>query len=132
MYRSFKNFELENFNCDLVNAPFHVGSIFDDANDQYWYFNSLYSTILNEHAPIKSKKVRPSQPVFMNSKLRKAVYKKSALRRKFQRFPSKLNWETYRKQRNFTTKIRKESIKDYFQERCTSLKDKDCKTFHFK
>ena len=61
----------------------------------------------------------------MNNRLRKAVYKKAALRNKFRRFPNNANWEAYRKQRNLTTKIRKDSIKNYFFERCTSAKDRD-------
>ena len=85
--------------------------------------SKLYRTILNEHAPVKSKKIQPNQPIFMNNRLRKAVYKKTALRNKFRRFPNNANWEAYRKQRNLTTKIRKDSIKNYFFERCTSAKD---------
>ena len=52
-YRCYKNFEHENFINDLNQAPFHVAEIFEDPNDQYGYFNDLYKTILNEHAPVK-------------------------------------------------------------------------------
>jgi hypothetical protein len=38
---------------------------------------------------------------------------------KFQNVNSRKNWEAYRKQRNYVAKLKKQSINNYFIERCT-------------
>ena len=123
-YRSFKSFDEEKFNQDLESAPFHVGSVFDDVDDKLWYFHKLYSSIVDDHAPLKSKKIRPTQPAFMNSRLRKNVNRKAQLRNRYNKHPTKRNWEQYRIQRNRTTMIRKQSIKNYLVEKCSGKHDK--------
>ena len=35
--------------------PHHVGGIFDDVDDSYWFFNSLTMQIVDDHAPVKTK-----------------------------------------------------------------------------
>ena len=123
-YRCYTNFEADNFNFDLQSAPFQLTEIFSDPDDCHWYFEKLFTDILDKHAPIKTKKVRAKQPPYMNSDLRKAALEKARLRRKYNRYPTKDNWESYRKQRNKTTDIRKKSIKNYFMERCVGWTQK--------
>ena len=55
---------------------------------------------------------------YMNSELRKAVYRKQMFRSKFEKNRSDKNWEKFRKQRNLVTKLKRKSIKSYFLERC--------------
>ena len=63
---------------------------------------------------------------YMNSKLRKAVYKKRQLHNVFKTQRSSKSWEQYRKQRNIVTKIKRKSIRNYFLERCVGgPKNKD-------
>jgi hypothetical protein len=50
--------------------------------------------------------------------LRSAVYKKRMTHNKFLKDKSNKNWEAYRKQRNLVTKLKKQSIRTYFYERC--------------
>jgi lipopolysaccharide/colanic/teichoic acid biosynthesis glycosyltransferase len=60
-----------------------------------------------------------SQPApFMNKTLRSAVYKKRMTHNKFLKDKGNKNWEAYRKQRNLVTKLKKQSIRTYFYERC--------------
>ena len=67
---------------------------------------------------MKKRKDTPKPAPFMNRELRKAVYKKRTLHNKFLKSKTDQNWEEYRKQRNYVTKIKKTSIKNYFYERC--------------
>ena len=45
--------------------------------------------------------------------------RKKMLHNKFKKFKNNSNWENYRKQRNYVTKLRKQSIHLYFFERCS-------------
>ncbi len=63
---SYKQFDADMYRQDLQYAPFHVAEIFSDVDDQYWFCESLVTDITNEHAPVKSWKVRPRKPPFLN------------------------------------------------------------------
>ena len=47
-----------------------------------------------------------------------SIYKKKMVYNKFQKFSSSKNWELYRRQHNYVTKIKNKSINQYFIERC--------------
>ena len=55
----------------------------------------------------------------MNQELRRAVYSKQMLHSQFTKCQSNKNWEKFRKQRNFVTKLKRKSMKTYFLERCS-------------
>lgn len=73
----------------------------------------LYEEILNIHAPIKRTHMRNSHPPWTNPtiqceiKLRNCLYKK---------YPRQCNdtWLDYKAQRNKVTKLKRESLKDYY------------------
>ena len=52
----------------------------------------------------------------MNSRLRQAIHRKNMLRNAYKK--GKVKWDDYRKQRNLTTAINKQSKSTYFRERC--------------
>ncbi len=56
---------------DLEIAPFHVEEIFNDVEDQYFFFSTMYSNITN--VPLKTRNVKPNPPPFMNSTYKKAI-----------------------------------------------------------
>ena len=53
-----KNFREEDFRPDIDNVPFHVASVFDDIDDIYWAQNQMFLSVLNEHAPQKTKWIK--------------------------------------------------------------------------
>ena len=100
-------------------ARFEVAYVFDDVNDIYRAHEVLLTDLLNEHPPMKEKRVKSQQSPFINSNLRKAAYKKAMLFNKFNKWKTPANWKAYRKQLNLTTKLKRLSIRTYFDERCT-------------
>ena len=44
-YRSYKNFDDDQFKFDLSVAPFHVADIFDDIEDTAWFTSKLLNDI---------------------------------------------------------------------------------------
>ena len=98
--------------------PFHVSYVFDDINDIYWAPECLLKDALDEHAPVREKTVRMKQCPFMNVRLRKAAFKKAQLFNKLNKWRTPPNWERYRKQRNLTSKLKRQSVRSYFYDRC--------------
>ena len=106
------------FNADVERIPFHMSYVFDDPDDVYWAHEYLLKEIIDEHVPVKERRCRPNKPPFMNSDLRKAIYTKRMLRNKYIKCRSPRNWDNYRKQRNLVTKLKRQSLRCYFFERC--------------
>ena len=117
-FRSYKNLDEHDFNKALNDAPFHVGMIFDDIDDNYWFYEKLFLDTLQEHAPVKQKRPRKEPPPYMNSNYRKLIYKTRQAHNKYMKNKSKENWEQFGCLRNLKTKVKRESIQTYFSERC--------------
>ena len=113
MYRSFKDFNHEIFLNDLQSVNFEN----HDVNRAYSKFETSFIEIIDKHIPIKKRKPVAYPVPYMNQNLRNAIYKKKMYHHKFLKQKTDKNWETYRKQRNFVTKLEKTSIKTYFFER---------------
>ena len=85
----------------------------------YSSLQSVIKDVMDEHAPLKSMKVRAKETPFMNQALRRAVREKSRLHNRYKKQPTKPNWEIYRQQRNLTTSVRRPAIKQYFVSKCS-------------
>ena len=66
-YRTFKNFDETSFKHDIEMAPYHVGDIFDDFDDTYWFNHTLVKYIMDNNAPLKHKQTVKRPVPFMNS-----------------------------------------------------------------
>ena len=97
---------------------FHISYVFDDPDDVYWAHEYLFKEVIDEHVPMKERRSKTNKPPFMNCELRRAVYAKRMLRNKYRKCRSPGNWENYRKQRNLVTKLKRQSLRVYFFERC--------------
>ena len=53
-YRSFKNFEENRFLNDLSMVPWEIIECFDTIDDMVSVWTSLFTEVLNKHAPIKN------------------------------------------------------------------------------
>ena len=116
-YRSYKKFSDEMFESDVETAPFHVAEIFDDIEDMAWFTSQLLNDVINDHAPIKTKVIKCNSVPYMNSQLRKTMYKRNMIRNKFRKY-GKCHWEENRRMRNQLVSIRKKSIATYFSQNC--------------
>ncbi len=127
-YRSFKCLNVKEYIHGFGVAPFHVGEVFNDVDDQYFFFNTMYSNTTNEHVPLKTRNVKPNLPPFMNSAYSKAIMNKARLQHRKDRLPNNTNWENFRIQRNLTTKLK--SARIYFHETCGDDGRSDSRTFY--
>ena len=119
-YRSYKQLNEEKFLQDLEQA--NLTTLIeneDNVNEAYNTFHTKLMGIVDNHMPMKKTKTVHKPAPFMNQQLRKAIYKKQMLHNKYLHLRSKKNWETYRQQRNFVNKLRRQFIRNYFVERCT-------------
>lgn len=60
-YRDTKHFNSELFAKAISLVPWQSSFVFEDVNDQYAHFCSLFNEIIDEHAPLKTTKIKPKQ-----------------------------------------------------------------------
>ena len=76
-YRSYKHFREDLFLHDFGMMPFHKCSEIDDKEKAY---EDIFLTVVNRHAPLKTKTIRGTQAPFMNKELSSASMHRSKLR----------------------------------------------------
>ena len=80
-YRDYKYFYPEAFINDIKDANLGaIVSLSDDPNSVYSDFCARFKSILDLHAPLKSKTLRENQAPFMSKDLSKAVMTRSRLK----------------------------------------------------
>ena len=120
-YRSMKNFQEDAFRAACDNIPFHVSNVFEDIDDIYWAHSQVFLSVLNEHAPLKTKWIKKEQVPYMNSELRKAIHQRNMWRNKhFKNKRDKLARQNYVKLRSNVVKLKKRSIQTYFDRKCNT------------
>ena len=117
-YRNYKHLDEEKYVNDVNNIPLSICDVFDDFDDKMWCFQALLQDVIDENVPIKQRTIKKPSVLYMNSKLRKSIHRKSMLYHKYQK--GKVSWDTYRKQRNYTTSLNKRSKENYFHKRCNN------------
>ena len=127
-YRCIKNFDRDTFNQELSSNLSNSFTL-SNTNDSYKLLLEIVSTTIDKHAPLKSKKIRGNQSRFMNKDLSKAIMKRSRLKSKYNKNPTPLNRQTFKKQRNLCVALKNKSIKKDFDTATTNLKH-DSKAFY--
>ena len=69
-YRDMKHFCANRFRCDLHKVPWMVCEVFDDVDDQYHTWYTLFMEVANHHAPLKIRKCRKRMVPWMTSEIR--------------------------------------------------------------
>ena len=118
-YRRYKNFNREQFLCDLASAPFHAAQVFDTVDDAYWFSESLLLDVVNKHAPLKKRVIKQRQIPYMNSTLRKQNNVRDRFKRIWLKNKSMKKREAYVRHRNLSTKLGKQTLNKYLQNKCT-------------
>ena len=117
-YTSFKNCNKRNYTSSIENSQITKCKNVENTNHAWKLFSDCLKELKEDHAPLKTKKVRPDQPPFMNTRLRKEIWKRKQMYKKFLKNKSNNTWTDYTKQRNFCVKLRRSSMKNYLKTKC--------------
>ena len=109
LYRDYKTFDENNFNNDLKSKLDTINNL------DYITFEDIFISVLNTHAPIKTKILRASNHKFMTKALRKAIMTRSRLKSIYLKNQNTTNWNNCKSQRNFCTNLLRKTRRDYFR-----------------
>ena len=100
VYRDYKNFDRLTFKRELEEK-------LNQQINEYKHFEQIFLEVLNTHAPRKRNLLRASHVPYMAKALRKAIMKRSELESKYVKNKTNENLKSYKKQRNFCSKLYK-------------------------
>ena len=92
-------------------------NVFDDIDDKIHAFESLFHTIIDQHAPLKQAHVRGGQEPYLTDEWRKAIRHRNHLWKVFARNGTDANYSLYKLHRNKCTSLRRKAIISYFRKK---------------
>ena len=92
-YRSMKNFDHANFLSDLKNAPWQSAYSYDNADDVWGHWSTLYKDILDQDVPIKRKWVRGDQLPWITPQILREISLRNRLFKRHKKNPSPFTWK---------------------------------------
>lgn len=83
IFRRLKSFDL--FLADLHSVSFNVMDVFENVDDKLFAFETLFTEVLDDHAPLKQYHVRGNQVSYMTEEWRKAIRYRNRLWKSLQK-----------------------------------------------
>jgi len=120
-FRNYKNCDMEVYTNKLATAPWHVGDLFDDVDDQEYYWKTLMKDIVDECFPLKKMGVRYEDVPYMTTSWKNTIRAKRRAAAKYCKDKSAHNWELKQRCRNEATRQRRIAIKQYWKKKANEL-----------
>ena len=117
-YRSYNTIDVENFKSDILTSPLYTNPA-SNASDLADQFSSTLKSILDIHAPIRSKTVvqRPHTP-WINPEILQAKRERSRLERCWRRWKSPFDRMKFRAQCNSVRSLISKAKSSFFVQSC--------------
>jgi len=100
----------------MLVTPWWVTSLFDDVDDCYWAWQSMYNQIITNHVKERKVKVRTESNPWMTSEIRKQMNHRYKLLVSAQKTKKgSQEWTLYKKARNKCTALLRKTKSDYWK-----------------
>ena len=99
-YRQFKHFESVNFRADILSQPWDFLKGLFDPNEMWIKWKALFLKVCDVHAPLKSKRLRPSKSSWITTGLKKRMNYQDHLKKKAVKSNNLIDWNHYRTLKN--------------------------------
>ena len=114
--KTFYSHRYKKFNLDLEQFQMELKEKLDGISiNSFDIFLEEFGTRLNKFAPLKEKKIRFNNGIYMTKSLKKAIKLRFQLKRKFNKNKSEENSKTHKQQKNYCVKLLRETKIEYFQ-----------------
>lgn len=121
--RKFKHFDGENFRNDLRKENWNSLKDFKSIDEMWDKWKTVFESVANKHAPIRTKRFRNKRQPWFNSTVRDAIIKRDILKREFNTNRSDDSWQKYKQARNFSNNTIKQAKRNYYNAKlCESNK----------
>ena len=94
--------------------PWCILDVFDHPNDKVEVFNTLLLNVLNQHAPLKTVRIKKKPATWITTSIRKEMDVCNKLLIVFKKNRLTESWEAFKIQRNRVTSLQRKAKKQYF------------------
>ena len=113
-YRNYSKCSPEAFLHEL-DQEHNKGIICNSQDKQHDLFSDIFRTILDHHAPLKTKSIRGNQAKFMTKELSKSIMNKSRFKNRYLKWPSRENFLAYKKAKSLCNSLNRKAKNTYFE-----------------
>ena len=99
--------------AQLIGYFSNLPTIFPEINDHLGALDNAFSSILNNHAPIKEIRIRNRSTTFVNDEIKQVMKKRDYLHRIFRQTRRIDDWSLFKNTSNATKSMLKEAEKSY-------------------
>ena len=95
-FRTTKNLDVNSFVKDLEEIPWDSAYAYDNIDDIWHHWVTLFNQILDKHVPLVQRKIANRQIPWITAQIRKEIRKRNQLHKKFRRNTTNMNWIKYK------------------------------------
>ena len=99
-YRSFKNFNRDQFRSDIASQNWNVLGTFQDPNDMWREWKIKFLNVVDTHALLRTKRVRSKRSPWITSELKKHMHERDIMKLKAIRSKNPQDWGEFKRLRN--------------------------------
>ena len=115
-FRNFKSYSSDNFQSDLQSVSWDDVNTSLTVDDAYKSFITTLKKVSDRHAPLTTRRVRAATLPWLTSDIRDMMRTRDYHHKRAQKTKDPLDWSVYRDLRNKTTKLIRDSKRDYYSD----------------
>ena len=112
--RDFKQFKEANFLYDLNELNFDEASHCENPNEMWYNWANKLTLVINKHAPFKKKRLGKKKSPWITPEVVSKMRQRDSLKKKFDITKDEHIWNQYKKARNETNNLIKQSKRNHF------------------
>ena len=120
--RSFKNYTADQFSSDITQVPWETVELMDSVYDRVNAFNDLFLTCLDNHAPIKTLKLKPKSNPSITAEIKKRIRTRNKLHKRARKGGSHEDWKVFADLRREIKQSIRQAERDYFTQQVITNK----------
>lgn len=124
--RSFRLYDSIAFLKDLYGVPWSILSVFDDAEDKLYAFSTLFNEILDNHAPVRTIKVRGRRNPCITEDIRELMKLRDSWRREARKNNDEEAWAMYKNLRNRVKSEIRSAEREFVNEQIQNKNNSNC------
>ena len=114
--RQFKHFEISKFRHDLSCLNWHECLESGDIDEVWHFWKSLFLSVANVHAPLRTRRVRKNPAPWMTSKIRQAITERDRLKKLARKNSMPSTWTQFKISRNNVNSTIRKAKKKYYHD----------------
>ena len=120
--RQLKNFNEDEFLRDLRVNEWNRVSMLNNPNEMWNTWKHLLMSVIDKHAPLKTKRIRNNRSPWITNELLREIYKRDFLKKKPTSINDPLVWKEFKDARNKVNNSIKKAKRKYFSEKLDASK----------